>query len=196
MPILVTGFTPFGGAQINPSQQIIEHLAQHRPDIHARVLPTEYHASAEMLVKAIDDAQPDAVIMIGVAETRSTISLERIAINVDDAAIPDNAGLLKDGQPIDPDGAAAYWSTLPLDAMRDAVQMRGIPVSISNHAGTYVCNHVFYTARRMLEHTGRNIPCGFIHVPALIETAPTGMPLAQMIEAIEACIGVLKKPVR
>jgi pyroglutamyl-peptidase len=194
--ILLTGFQPFGKVDVNPSQCIIEHFAARNcPDLIARVLPTEYRASAQAIEAAILAEQPDAVVCLGVAQSRKTISLERIAVNLDDAPLADNAGVLASGERIVPGGPAAYWSTLPLEAMRRALAARDIPVSCSNHAGTYVCNHVFYSARHALETLGANTPCGFIHVPGLLRTegeTTTGLPLETMIEAVELCLDVLR----
>lgn len=196
MRILLTGFQPFGQVEVNPSQRIVEHFAaQNRPDVIARVLPTEYRASAQAIEAAIVTEQPDAVVCLGVAQSRKTISLERIAVNVDEASLADNAGVLATGERIAPGGPAAYWSTLPLEAMREALAAREIPVGYSNHAGTYVCNHVFYSARHALETLGADIPCGFIHVPDLLKTegeSITGLPLEVMIEAVDACLDVLR----
>lgn len=197
MRILLTGFEPFGKVDINPSQRIIEHFAaQERDDLIALVLPTEYAASARRLEAAIRQCNPDAVICLGVAQSRQTISLERVAINVDDASIADNAGVLASGDLIAIDGPAAYWSTLPLDALRAALAERGIPVNISNHAGAYVCNHAFYSARHIVETLDRPIPCGFIHVPGLLKTegeTSTGLALDVMLEAIDVCLRVVRE---
>ncbi len=196
MRILLTGFQPFGKVEVNPSQQIVKHFAaQERDDLIALVLPTEYRASARALEAALQAERPDAVICLGVAQTRKAISLERVAINVDDASIADNAGLLASGELIAVDGPAAYWSTLPLAALHAALAERNIPVSISNHAGTYVCNHAFYSARHALETLGRSIPCGFIHVPGLLnpdDAESSGLALETMIEAVEICLGVVR----
>jgi len=194
MSLLITGFNPFGKVTVNPSQLIVEHMQRTRRDVRAILLPTEYHLSGEMLRAAVHDHRPDAVLMLGVAQMRKIITLERMAVNVDDASIPDNAGLLLSGQPIDPDGAIAYWSSLPLDRMLTALAEKDIPAAISNHAGTYVCNHVFYVAQRTLEQIGRRIPCGFIHLPGLLPPegdAQEGMTLQQMIDGVEVCIETL-----
>jgi len=198
MRVLLTGFEPFADIAVNPSQCIVEHFqAQRRDDLITRILPTEYQRAGDCLAEAIREYQPDAVISLGVAQSRKTISIERIAVNVDDAAIADNAGHLASGERIAEDGPVAYWSTLPLEAMKAALEAHNIPVSISNHAGAYICNHAFYTARHTLETLGRAIPCGFIHVPDLLKieeaesTTTTGLPLDVMIEGVELCLNVL-----
>lgn len=195
MRILLTGFQPFGQLEVNPAQLIVEHFAaQERPDLIARVLPTEYRASAETLAALLRAEQPDALICLGVAQRRPAINLERVAINVDDAPLADNAGVLASGELIAPDGPAAYWSTLPLAALHAALAERGIPVSYSNHAGTYVCNHVFYSARHLVAASDRPIPCGFIHVPDLLKTegeTSSGLALETMIAAVDICLRVV-----
>jgi pyroglutamyl-peptidase len=187
MTILLTGFTPFGDQTVNPSQRIVEALAD-RADITGVVLPTIYQTAGERLVALLDEHQPTALVMLGVAARRAAINLERFALNIDDASAPDNAGDLRQSQPIVPGGPAAYTSTLPIAAMQQALQTREIPVTISNHAGAYVCNHLFYVACHALDQTGSSIPCGFLHVPGL-----DAVPLATMIEAIAICVGVLTR---
>ncbi len=193
MRVLLTGFQPFGDLQVNPSQLIVEHFqSQPRADVVPLVLPTAYQAASESIEQAIHTYQPDAVIMLGVAQTRTAISLERIAVNLDDAKLPDNANVVASGALIAPDGPAAYWSTLPLSALQTALEARDLPVAISNHAGTFVCNHVFYAARHLLEAIDPVIPCGFIHVPALAETTDQpGLPLETMIDAVNLCLDTL-----
>ncbi len=195
MRILLTGFEPFAEIAVNPSQSIVEHFqAQRRDDLITRILPTEYRRAGDCLAEAIREFNPDAVISLGVAQSRKKINLERIAVNVDDASIADNAGHLASGERIAPDGPVAYWSTLPLQAMQAALQAHDIPVAISNHAGAYICNHAFYTARHTLDALGRSIPCGFIHVPDLLKTegeTTTGLSLETMIEAVEICLQIV-----
>ncbi|HVU13273.1 MAG TPA: hypothetical protein VHD90_18470 [Phototrophicaceae bacterium] len=197
MPTLITGFEPFGDLQVNPSQLIVEHFqAQQRPDRVALVLPTAYQAAGERIEAAIQRYQPDAILALGVAQSRKTISLERIAVNVDQAALADNAGVLASGELIAEDGPIAYWSTLPIQPMLAALQAKDIPASISNHAGTFVCNHTFYSARRAVERLNLAIPCGFIHVPDLLKSegeVTTGLPLEVMIEAVEICLDVVRQ---
>jgi len=201
MRVLLTGFEPFGDIAVNPSQCIVEHFqAQRRDDLITRILPTEYQRAGDCVRAAIRECSPDAVISLGVAARRPQINLERIAVNVDDASIADNAGYLASGERIAPDGPVGYWSTLPLQAMKAALEAHNIPVTISNHAGAYICNHAFYTARHTLEMLNRPIPCGFIHVPALLKVrgesgSSSGLALEIMIEAVEICLDVLTKNV-
>ena len=202
MKILVTGFEPFDGLAVNPSQAIVEALARTAStssgiELMTEILPTEFRAAGDRIVALIRELQPEAVVSLGLAASASAIRLERVALNLNDSARPDNGGDLATGRLIDPDGPIGYWSTLPLDDMLAALKGREIPAIISNHAGAYVCNHVFYTARRELEQLGRETPCGFIRVPLLSEQAVSppapgaSLPLATMVEAVACCLGVL-----
>ncbi len=188
MTILLTGFTPFGDHAVNPSALIVEALFD-RPDITGVVLPTIYQTAGDQLIALVHELQPTAIVMLGVAARRTAINLERFALNVDDAAIPDNADDLRCGQPIVAEGPPAYITTLPITAMQTALQAQSIPVTISNHAGAYVCNHLFYVARHAIESAPRPIPCGFIHVPQI--DGENGLPLGTMISAISICLDIL-----
>lgn len=196
MTILLTGFEPFGTVQDNPSQRIVEHIAaQNYADIVTHVFPVDYVKAGVQLKALIEEHQPEAIILLGVAQSRDVISLERIAVNVNDASIPDNEGNLKSGQQIVEDAPVGYWSTLPLDAMYEAVSKAEIPVKMTNHAGAYLCNHVFYMARHLLESSGKShIPCGFIHVPDMGDEAPK-IPLKQQIHAVELCLEVVRSEI-
>jgi pyroglutamyl-peptidase len=170
--VLLTGFAPFGGEIVNPSWQAARMLhgrkiAGHR--IVSRQLPVEFGASLKELRAAIRETTPSLVLCVGQAGGRASMSLERVAINVDDARIPDNAG----ARPIDVEvvagGPAAYFTGLPIKAMLAALREAGIPAEVSQTAGTYVCNHVFYG----LMHTLRNrkVRGGFVHIPYSPEQA-------------------------
>ncbi len=190
--VLLTGFAPFEGATTNPSWQAVRALRNRRIAGHrivARELPTEFGASLKVLRAAIRDTKPKLVLCVGLATGRERISLERVAINVDDARIPDNAG----AQPVDvavvEDGPAAYFATLPLKAMLVALREAGIPAEVSQSAGTFVCNHVFYG----LMHALRRRPAvraGFIHVPypAAETSADTDLTLQRVAEALRIAI--------
>jgi len=167
--ILLTGFTPFGDETINPSWEAVRELdgqliGGHR--VAARLLPTVFADSQRELARAVDEIEPVILLGVGQAGGRSRISLERVAINVQDARIADNAG----GQPIDEPvvngGPAAYFSTLPIKAMLKALLDAGLPAEVSNTAGTFVCNHVAYLMLHLAEkHAG--LRAGFIHIPYL-----------------------------
>lgn len=125
-----------------------------------------------------------------------TLRLERVALNLDDSSQPDNSGEIAEGRAIEAEGPIEYRSSLPLERMLDALEERGVPAVISNHAGTFLCNHVFYVARHQVEQLGIGSECGFIHVPAMSEhsagRSDFGLPLALMVEGIECCLGVLR----
>lgn len=196
MTILLTGFEPFGSVNDNPSQRVVEHIAaQNYADIVTHIFPVDYVKSGEQLQALIEQYQPEAIILLGVAQSRDAISLERIAINANDGKIPDNMGNHKTGQRIIEDAPVGYWSSLPLETMYEAIQKAEITVKMTYHAGTYLCNHVFYLARHILESSGTShIPCGFIHLPDMGDEAPQ-MPLKQQIRAIDLCLEVLRKDI-
>jgi len=167
--ILLTGFTPFGNEDINPSWEAVReldgrHIGGHR--VVARLLPTIFADSQRELALAVDEIEPAILLGVGQAGGRSRLSLERVAINVQDARIADNAG----AQPIDAAivsaGPAAYFSTLPIKAMLKVLLAEGLPAEVSNSAGTFVCNHVAYL---MLHYAAkhRDVRAGFIHIPYL-----------------------------
>lgn len=167
MKILITGFDPFGGEEINPAFEAVKKLpdaVEGHPIVKLEI-PTVFNKSAEILKKAIKEHEPGIVICVGQAGGRFGITPERIAINLDDAAIPDNEG----NQPIDtwifPDGPAAYFTSLPIKAMVKNIREKGIPASLSHTAGTYVCNHVMYHLLHTLSTSIPHIKGGFIHVP-------------------------------
>ncbi|MDE2085132.1 MAG: pyroglutamyl-peptidase I [Xanthomonadaceae bacterium] len=192
---LVTGFDPFGGEPVNPSQQISQALdgqiiAGHR--IVGAILPTEFGASLPALEKLLRKHRPTLVLALGQAGGRAGISLERVALNLIDARIPDNAGL----QPVDmavvENAPNAYFSTLPIKAMLAALCAAGIPAALSQTAGTFVCNQVFFGLMRLLARR-RGTRGGFVHVPYLPEQAARhagapGMPLETMIAAVRLCL--------
>lgn len=170
--VLLTGFDPFGGEALNPSWQAVQALHGRRIAGHrvvAAQLPTVFDASLLALTGLMRMHRPALVICVGQAGGRAAISLERVAINVNDARIPDNAAAQPVDTPVVADGPAAYFSSLPIKAMLQALQRAGLPAEVSQTAGTFVCNHVFYglmhalATRRGFKHTRG----GFIHVPWL-----------------------------
>lgn len=169
MKILVTGFDPFGKETINPAIEAVKRLEDEIAGAHIIKLeiPTIAHTSLKVIEKAIAEYEPDMVLSIGQAGGRSDITVERIGINIDDYRIQDNAG----NQPVDEkifeDGPAAYFVNLPIKAMVKSMREAGIPASISNTAGTFVCNHVTYGVRYLLEKRGKGQKSGFIHIPYL-----------------------------
>lgn len=171
MRILVTGFDPFGGEPVNPALEatlrLPTTLGVHT--IERQPLPTVFHRSLDVLGDAVRTVRPDILLCVGQAGGRSELSIERVAINVDDARIADNAGASPIDQPIVPGGPAAYFTNLPLKAMVRALGEAGIPAKVSNTAGTFVCNHVFYGAMHLVATEFPALRAGFIHIPFLPE---------------------------
>lgn len=202
MRVVLTGFEPFGDHELNSSQVVVEALAERarlagRQDLHASVLPVAYASAGAAVSSLIAAIEPDAVLCLGLAANQGVLCLERVALNLDDARVPDNAGETRQGQLIVPDGPVAYWSTLPLEAMQEALEAQSVPVRTSNHAGTYVCNHVFYVARHELACRGSRAPCGLIHLPLLAGQSGSpqeGSPCLDretMVRAVTCCLEVL-----
>jgi pyroglutamyl-peptidase len=191
--VLLAGFEPFGGGKLNPSQEIARALdarviAGRR--VVGAVLPCVFGASVTELRRLLRAHRPELVICIGQAGGRAGITPERVAINLDDARIADNAGRRPIDRPVVRGGPVAYWSTLPVKAIVAAVRRRGIPASVSQTAGTFVCNHVFYGLMRALARR-RGVRGGFVHVPFLPGQAAGGqpsLPLATMIEAVAIAV--------
>ncbi|MCD5364555.1 pyroglutamyl-peptidase I [Chromobacterium aquaticum] len=170
--VLLTGFEPFGGESLNPSWEAARRLdgvelAGAR--VHARQLPCEFGAALAALRWELDALRPTLAVAVGQAGGRAELSLERVAINIDDARIPDNAGRQPIDRPIVAGGPAAYFSTLPIKAQTAALRRAGIPAAVSQSAGTFVCNHVFYGLMHAL--AGGPARGGFIHIPYLPEQA-------------------------
>jgi len=165
--ILLTGFESFGEFDVNPTELIVKALDGEIIDditIKGVVLPVVFGKAGDLLINAVDETKPKAVICLGLAGKRHDISLERLAVNLDDADIPDNAGSKPVDSPVVTEGPPACWSTLPVKAILAALKEQGIPASLSMSAGTYVCNHVFYRLMYELQSTPL-IPAGFIHLP-------------------------------
>lgn len=192
-PILLTAFEPFGGEAINPAQEALRLLPGSVPgrSLVKLLLPTAFEPAAEQLKQAIDRLQPAEVVMLGQAGGRAGITVERVAINLDDADIPDNLGHHPKDLPIAPDGPAAYFATLPVKKLVRAINAAGCPASLSCTAGTYVCNHVFYTALHHLSKTGQNARAGFIHLPFLPEQAQGREPLPPSLALERQTAGLL-----
>lgn len=207
MKILVTGFEPFNGATVNPSEQIVYRLAAPKGvTLIKEILPVEFRKSTLKLQEILQKHQPDAVLSIGQAGGRAEISVERVAINIDSVKssngsklLPDNAGNMPVDEPIEAEGAAAYFSTLPLWRIVEAIQEKGISAGISNSAGTYVCNHVMYENLYYATTQYPKMKVGFIHVPFLPEQIANredkerlaAMPLEDMVTALQAALEVL-----
>jgi len=196
--VLLTGFEPFDGATDNPSWEAAraldgETVAGHR--IVGVRLPVVFGDALAALREAIARTQPALVVCLGVAAKRSAISIERIAINVDDARIPDNAGNQPFDAPVVAHGPVAYFSTLPIKAMLHALEAAQVPAEISQTAGTYVCNHVFYGLMHELA-SRPELRGGFIHVPPSAEDAAHGMTLATLVDGLRIAITAALGPAR
>jgi pyroglutamyl-peptidase len=183
--ILVTGFEPFGEHRVNPSERVVRALAG-EAGIESAVLPVSFRRAAPELLRALDAARPDALLLLG-AHSGDGIRLERVALNLDDAESPDNDGETRSGRPILATGPVGYFSTLPLDAFAAALTARALPFAWSHDAGGFLCNHAFYLARDWAECSGRDVPCGFVHLPP-----PEALPLERQIEGVGACLDVLR----
>lgn len=172
--VLLTGFEPFGGAAINPAWEAVRRMDGWSGDdfrVVARMLPCVFGDAAAALCGFVDEVRPDIAIAVGQAGGRPEISVERIAINVDDARIPDNAGQQPVDLPIVAGGPAAYFTNLPIKAIVAAIRAQGVKAGVSQTAGTFVCNHVFYALMHHLRECGQAVKAGFIHVPFLPEQA-------------------------
>ncbi|MDE1531899.1 pyroglutamyl-peptidase I [Pseudomonas carnis] len=184
--VLLTGFEPFDKAAVNPSWEAVRQLDGVQlcegVQMVSRCLPCAFATAAETLLQLINELRPAMVIATGLGPGRSDISIERVAINVNDARIPDNLG----AQPIDiavvDGGPAAYFSTLPIKGMVKAVREAGIAASVSQTAGTFVCNQVFYRLQHALVGTG--VRSGFIHVPGLPGSSEPSMVLSTTVEGL------------
>ncbi len=188
--ILVTGFEPFGGERINPSLEAITVLDGEQIEGHTVIgksLPVTFAESIDVLYAYIKEVKPDFVISVGQAGGRSAISVERVAINVIDATIPDNNGDQLIDEPIRSEGPVAYWSTLPIKSIVENVRRAGIPAEVSQTAGTYVCNHLFYGLMDLLSKNP-TIRGGFIHIPFIPEQAVRfpGQPSLHLDNVIKA----------
>jgi pyroglutamyl-peptidase len=189
-PLLVTGFEPFGGERINPSAEVARAL--HGRTIEGArvvgiVLPCVFGDSIDALRAVLDSQRPQLVLALGLAAGREGFTLERVAVNLDDARIADNAGAQPIDAPVIARGPAAHFTTLPIKAMVAALRAAGHSAAVSNSAGTFVCNHVFYGLQQALKRR-RSVRSGFMHLPCLAGQAPSGslpsLPLTAMVEGV------------
>lgn len=192
--LLITGFDPFGGEQINPAWEAVSRLPDTIGDYRLTKLqiPTVFEIAAQRILAAAVTDAPDVILCVGQAGGRDAVTPERIAINCMDARIPDNVGNQPREMPVVPGGADGIFSTVPVRAMADAIEAAGIPGKVSNTAGTFVCNDTLY---RILHHYAATpVRAGFIHVPYLPEQAKDdkpSMPLEDIIRGLSAAIGAL-----
>lgn len=195
--VLVTGFEPFGGESVNPSLEAVKRLDALGMDgvtLETLQIPCAFGDAIDALAAAMRRFRPDVVLCVGQAGGRTEISVERVAINVDDARIADNAGRQPVDEPIVAGGPAAYFSTLPIKAIVAALRTSGIPAEVSQTAGTYVCNHLFYGLAHLIATEFPDTRGGFIHIPYLPEQAvhhrgAASMPLETIVKALQVAIG-------
>lgn len=199
MKILVTGFDPFGGEKTNPAIEAVKRIDENieGAEIIKLEIPTVFNKSADVVEEKIKEVNPDVILSVGQAGGRYDITVERVAINEDDARIADNEG----NQPIDTkireDGEAAYFASIPIKAIVEEIKSEGIPASVSNSAGTFVCNHIMYQDLYLAEKYG-NIKAGFIHVPFLPEQVldkknTSSMSLEDIVKGLNAAIRAIVK---
>ncbi|WP_030986441.1 pyroglutamyl-peptidase I [Streptomyces sp. NRRL S-1813] len=189
--VLLTGFAPFDGESTNPSWQAVRAAADEPPtgiEAFAVELPCVYGASVAVLRAAIEETRPEIVLCVGQAGGRPDITVERLAVNVDDARIPDVSGAEPVDEAIVPGGPAAYFSTLPIKACVAAVRAAGLPASVSNTAGTFVCNHVFYGLAHLIATELPDLRGGFVHVPyapeQVVDRAQPSLPVGAVARAL------------
>lgn len=170
--VLLTGFEPFGGERVNPSWEAVKQLHGEVIDdvtLVAEQIPTVFGKSVAVMEQLIQQHNPDIVICVGQAGGRLHITPERVAINIDDARIPDNQGNQPIDEPIADKGPVAYWSTIPIKRIVENMKESNIPASVSHTAGTFVCNHIFYGLMDYITRTSSSIRGGFIHIPFIPE---------------------------
>ena len=203
MKALVTGFDAFGGEAVNPSSLALGGLRKRIGEVavHTAKLPTSYAHSASVLRAAIEKARPDIVLCVGQAGGRTELCLERVAINVQDARIRDNDGNQPIDVPVVPDGPAAHFATLPIKACVAAMRKAGLPAAVSNTAGTFVCNHIFYALMDLAAAHPIPMRGGFLHIPYLPEQAARlggtpSMALEDIVRGIEIILEVSADDIR
>ena len=187
--LLITGFDPFGGAEVNPSWQAVKRLPEQVGEfrVHKLEIPTVFGAAAQMVAQKAEQIGADVILCVGQAGGREAVTPERIAVNIRDARIADNAGNQPKGEFVAQDGPAAYFATVPVEKMAQAIRDVEISATVSNSAGAFVCNDVLYT---LLHHfDGTQTKVGFIHVPFIPEQGSPSMELEQIIQALVAAIG-------
>ena len=195
MKIIVTGFDPFGGETINPSIECVKALPEiEGVELIRLELPTVFKESAKRLNEVINDVKPDAVLSVGQAGGRPGITMERIAINVDDARIPDNISQQPIDETIQTEGEAAYFTTLPIKRIVKAIREAGISAEVSNSAGTFVCNHIMYQSLFAATKTDKPFKAGFMHIPFIPEqtTDKPSLPLEESTRALQIAIETIR----
>lgn len=188
--LLITGFDPFGGEKINPAWEAVKQLPDRVGEFELCKLeiPTVFGKAAEAVLEKAESFLPDVIMCVGQAGGRAAVTPERIAVNIRDAKIADNAGNCPVGKFVDPEGPAAIFATVPVMKMAEAICTAGLPGAVSNSAGAFVCNDTLYLLLRHYE--GTPVKVGFIHVPYLPEQGSPSLPLAETVRALMAAIEV------
>ncbi len=186
--LLITGFDPFGGCKANPSWMAVDALPDRVGDweLHKLPISTVYGKGAEAVLAAAEQWKPHLILCVGQAGGRDAVTPERIGVNIRDARIPDNAGSQPRGEFVVPGGPAAYFATVPVEKMAQAIRDEKIPGAVSNTAGTFVCNDVLYTL--LHRYAGTETRVGFIHVPNTPEIGEPSLPLETIVRALTAAI--------
>ena len=191
--VLLTGFEPFNNATLNPSKEVVEKI-NHRSIVAKEVLPVVFSKAAKRLIELIEEVKPEVVIALGQAEGRPQINLERVAINYMQGQIADNEGVFALSGEISKDAPAAYFSTLPLELISQSLTAVKIPVAISLSAGSFLCNHIFFSMQHHLH--GKGAHSGFIHLPLISEQSNefpnlATIELEMMLKAINTILDVI-----
>ena len=188
--VLITGFEPYGGVKVNPSSLIIDGLDESAAgDVVTAVLPTSYRRAEAEIVDLIHTYQPMAVLMLGLKRRATRLCFERVARNMDDALMPDNDGVIRLGERIVPEAPDNYPHSLPLDRMCDSAADTGESIDLSDDAGGYVCNHVFFAAAHLIASEYPDCRYGFVHVPPLRGSRER---LSRMTELVQSWVGLFQ----
>ena len=192
MRALVTGFAPFGGAVVNASYEAVRRLPARigALAIVTAQLPTSYARCGAALSAEIERSDPAIVLCVGEAAERTKLNIERVALNMQDARIADNDGAQPAGTHVIDDAPAAYFATLPVRAIHAALTAADLPAELSNSAGTFVCNHLFYTLMHRAVTSGAAMRCGFLHVPGWRDDNESAMPIADIVLGIVIALEV------
>ncbi|WP_037286831.1 pyroglutamyl-peptidase I [Saccharibacillus sacchari] len=205
MKILISGFEPFGDSPINPTQELLERIAEETfegIEIHTLLLPVRYDDCADRLLAETERLQPDAVIACGLAAGRTAVTPERVAINIKDTeSYADNGGRSPHDEPIREDGPDGLFATLPIRRMVEELRAADIPSSVSNTAGTYICNNTMYALLDALKEKQMNTLAGFVHFPAstrlsALKPALPSLPQETLLEGLRIMINVTAQAVR
>ena len=168
MTTLVTGFDPFGEAELNASELVVTALSDlNDPGVVTAILPTSYRRAEERMDQLLRTHHPNLVLMLGLAGDRTRICLEQVALNLNDSSKPDNDGEIRQQKRIIEEGPVGYWSSLPLEDMAADARRFGEEIVFSRDAGSYVCNHLFFTSAHLIATAYPNCRCGFVHLPPL-----------------------------